>query len=598
MRASLLLIALAACGTKSMDPPNEPPGSPSSAPSFPVDRRAPAAATTPPVASTPPPVITPDTFAPGEVDVVSIAHTGEQKRPISPLIYGMNTPMTGTLPASVLAGATFLRRGGDRCNAYNWETNLSNGSRIVGFANDMFLAEGLASPNAPGELDRALIASNIAGGRGTMVPFVLNDYVAATPASNIPYTLPGWNIGQWFRRVEIVKPTPFALVPDANDGVVYTDEHVDFLRRQFPGDIYAPGKAQVMVGTDNEPDLYVSNFPMLQRGSGEALYEDGAHVGNRITAVELTQRVIKFATRVKQMSPQAMVVGPDHFHYDGWTNFHGENKVKYSDEGRWYMEDFLEDLRAAGDKLGKRLLDTWDFHWYPQRVFGGTFTWSLDHAVRPLTEPEIEAILQGPRSYWDHDWDEHSWITDDHLHGPAYILERLFNRIDSSYPGTGLGVTEYFPGGCAHVSSALATADTLGVFGRMGVRIAAMWPHTCDLGYALGGFELLRNANGNGLHFGETSVRLEHPEKVESSAFAAFGDDGRVTALIINKTKASRSFGLRVFHTAKLQSVDVFRVDASHVRPALVEHATLTKTNAWRYDAPPMSAALVVLSAN
>jgi hypothetical protein len=376
------------------------------------------------------------------------------------------------------------------------------------------------------------------------------------------------------------------------DGVVYTDENLDFLRRQFGGDVYEPGPTQVMVGSDNEPDLYAFNFPMLQRGSGKPLYMGGVQVGNALTPAEFTDRFVKFATRVKDLEPLATIVGPDHYHYDGWTTFN-QYDTGYTDDGRWYMDDFLATVRAASEAQGRRLLHTWDFHWYPQRVFSGTFTWALDDAKRPMTADEIEAVVQGPRSYWDPDWDEHSWITDDHLKGPAYILTRLFDRLAKGYPGTTLGVTEYFPGGCSHVSSALGVVDTLGVFGRMGVHLAAMWPHTCDLGFAFGGFRLVRNADGAGLRFDGTSVAVEHPEKVESSVYAASDAWPRVTVLVVNKTDAPRKFGLRLFHP-ELASVEVRRVDASHVVPALVEDTKLSKTNAYAYDAPPKSAALLV----
>ena len=538
----------------------------------------------------------PDTFAAGETDVVSLVTTAQDRKAISPLLYGLNVATASgasAIPADVLRGVTFLRRGGDRANAYNWETNVSNGSYSNGFANDTFLASGLASPNTPGELDRVLIAQNRAAGRGTMVPFVMNDYVAGPLGGNIPYTTPGWNIQQYFRRVELVKPTAFATTPNLNDGVVYTDEHIDFLNRAFAGGIFAPGPTQVMVGTDNEPDLFAYNFPMLQRGTGRTLTMNGVAVGTQVTGTEFTARFLRFAKRVKALWPTAPIIGPDHYHYDGWTNW-WDSMSEYSDQGRWYMDDFLATVRAES---GVRLLDAWDFHWYPQRVFNGTYAWALDNAARKMTAAEIDAVVQGPRSYWDTTYDEQSWITRDHLFGPAYIVTRLQARLAAGYPGTKLGVTEYFPGGCAHVSSALAVADTLGVFARMGVNVAAMWPHSCDLQFAYGGFKLLRNADGNGLGFAATSVKIEHPELAPSSVHAASDDASRVTVLVINKSTATRRFGVRVSNAQRLTAVDAYRVDASHASPFLASRTTLTKNNAYLYSAPALSATLLVFRA-
>lgn len=540
-------------------------------------------------------VVDPDAFADGDVDVTSNVRTTEERKTISPLIYGLNSMRASVEVPAVMAGATFVRRGGDRGNTYNWETNLSTGSIETGCSSDLYLASELANQNAPGELDRALIAKNRAAGRATMVPFVMNDYVTGAVAASIPYTAPGWPIDQYFRRVELVKPTPFSDTPDLTDGVVYTDEHLHFLMTRFQADVFAPGPTQVMIGTDNEPDIYDTNYPMLQRGTGAALYAaDGTQIGNRVTGPEFTAKFVKFAKRMKELAPAAPIVGPDHYHYDGWTTWHASMTTEYSDAGRWFMDDFLATVKAESEAAQKRLLDTWDFHWYPQRLFAGTYTWALDDAKRPMTDDEIDAVLQGPRSYWDPDYDEQSWITTDHLHAPAYILKRLQDRLDAGYPGTKLGVTEYFPGGCAHVSSGLATADSLGVFGRMGVSIAALWPHDCDLKYAFGGFQLMRNADGEGLAFAGTSVRVETPEKAESSVHAAIDVGTRVTVLVINKTRAPRRFGLRLFGVPRYDVADVYRIDADHPSPTLAGHETLTKINAYAYAAPPLSATLLV----
>jgi hypothetical protein len=544
-----------------------------------------------------PPPVDPDALDPDSFDVESVVKGAEDRKPISPLLYGMNTIRNPEETFDVMPGVTWVRRGGDRANAYNWETNISNGAFANNWANDTYLAGLLGNPNAPGELDRALIEKNRAAGRATMVPFVMNHYVAGPVSGPVPYMNWGWPIDNYFRRVEVVKPTPYSDTPDVNDGVVYTDEHVYFLKKQFRDDIYAPGPTQVMIGTDNEPDIYAFNFPMLQRGGGSAIYRGGTQIGTRVLSGEFVEKFLRFAKRVKEFAPNAAIVGPDHYHYDGWTTWWYSASGEYSDKGRWFMDDFLATVRAESEKLGTRLLDTWDFHWYPQRVFDGTDAWMLDHSARRMTEEEIEAVVQGPRSYWDPTYDEHSWITDDHLKGPAFILTRLFSRVDAAYPGTHLGVTEYFPGGCAHISSGLATADTLGVFARMGVHLAAMWPHKCDPTYAFGGFKLFRDADGHRRSFAGTSVRVEHPEVAESSVHAGSDHRERVTAVVINKTRSERRFGLRIFDAAPLTKVSIHRIDASHASPEPVLETQLTKVNAYVYVAPPMSAALLDFTA-
>ena len=133
----------------------------------------------------------PGRFAKGRVDVTTIIRTARGRRPISPLIYGVNVSNDAAgLPPRLAAAVSFVRRGGDRSNAYDWETNVSSGAFDNDWANDMFLADGLPDQNAPAGVDLRLIGENRAAGRGSMVPFVLNDYVAGPVASDIPWDTP------------------------------------------------------------------------------------------------------------------------------------------------------------------------------------------------------------------------------------------------------------------------------------------------------------------------------------------------------------------------------------------------------------------------
>lgn len=557
----------------------------------------------PPLRDPAPPAGDPDTFAAGEVDVVTNVKTAEDRKPISPLIYGINGFPSSSFPADVLEAVTLVRRGGDRGNSYNWETNVSNGSYNNNFVNDMNLAGGTPNQNAPAATDLALLAQHRPAGRAVMVPFVLQDWVSGPQGAIGSWNTAGWNRSQYFRRVGFVKPTAFLPTPDLADGMVYTDEHLQYMRDKYPGeDITAPGPGQLLVGIDNEPDLYHYNFPMLQSGTGAAIVSNGTTVGNRVTTTDFTERMISFARKVKQMAPQSTVVGPSHYHFDGWTNWHGENTVTYSNapNGHWYMDDFLAAVKTASDQEGKRLLDTWDFHWYPQGMSGGKYVWDLDNATRALTAAEIQQIVQGPRSYWDPTYDENSWITEPwHLGGPTYIITRLKARIQAAYPGTKIGVTEYNPGGRNHIASGLGVADSLGVFQRLGVDIAAFWPvgNATALAYAYGGLKLLRNADGNGLAYAETDVRVEHPEVAPSSVYAGSDTSKRVTVLVVNKTPATRTFGVRAFNADLLTTVDVYRIDAGHPSPYLVTQDALTKVNAYAYAAPPLSATMLVFRA-
>ena len=245
-----------------------------------------------------------------------------------------------------------------------------------------------------------------------MVPFVLNDWVSGPVASNIPYATAGWNKAAYFNRVGLVKPTAFATharsqrrhglhgrAHGLHEGPV-RDRHLRV----------SAGASRVLVGIDNEPDLYHCNFPMLQEGSRRRHHdaERRHHVGKRVTAEEFTQRTITFASAREAPSRRTRtIVGPSHYHFDGFTTWHELENAQFrrTATGTWMTSSPPSRRRAT--RTGVRLLDTWDFHWYPQRVSStGRTSRRLDNSVRTMTAAEIDAVVQGPRSYWDPTYDE------------------------------------------------------------------------------------------------------------------------------------------------------------------------------------------------
>ena len=150
----------------------------------------------------------------------------------------------------------------------------------------------------------------------------------------------------------------------------------------------------------------------------------------------------------------------------------------------------------------------------------------------------------------------------------------------------------------SHISSGLGVVDSLGVFQRQGVEMAAFWPEgsATALAYAYGGLKLLRNANGAGLRYADTDVRVEHPEVVQTSVYAGSDTADRVTVIVVNKTASARRVGLRAFHEKRLTHVDAYRIDAAHPSPYLAASQAVTKVNAYGYAAPPFSATMLVFT--
>jgi hypothetical protein len=196
--------------------------------------------------------------------------------------------------------------------------------------------------------------------------------------------------------------------------------------------------------------------------------------------------------------------------------------------GEWY----LKQMKAYQDKHGVRLLDYFDNHFYPQanKV-------TSDDAADPTVNA---ARLRSTRSLWDHSYVDESWIKD--LGNPddkIWFIPRMKKMVADNYPGTKTAITEYNWGALKNINGALAQADVLGIFGREGLDLAALWGFekpTDPWAYA---FRMYRNYDGKGSEFGDTSVSATSDDPDKLAIYASTrSSDHALLLMVINKDPA------------------------------------------------------------
>jgi hypothetical protein len=108
--------------------------------------------------------------------------------------------------------------------------------------------------------------------------------------------------------------------------------------------------------------------------------------------------------------------------------------------------------------------------------------------------------------------------------------------VNTYYPGTKIGITEYSWGAESHISGAIAQADVLGIFGREGVDLATFWG-SLNAGYPIrNAFKMYRNYDGNKSTFGDTSVSASVGNPDNVAAFAAQrSSDNALTVMVVCK---------------------------------------------------------------
>ena len=229
-----------------------------------------------------------------------------------------------------------------------------------------------------------------------------------------------------------------------------------------------------------------------------------------------------------------MIFGPVHYGFEGIYSWQGELSAT-PDGTNWFPDKYLPAIKAASDTYGKPLIDVYDFHWYSEATDGSTRVTNLTGST--LTDAQVQAIVQSPRSLWDPTYSENSWITNDVLGEPIRLLPRLQAKINAEFPGTRISITEYENGGDNHIAGTIAQADNLGVFGAQGLFAATLWPlGNCP--YILAGFRAFRAFDGGTASFGDTSLKATS-SNVQNVAVYASSDStnpGRFVFVAINRS--------------------------------------------------------------
>ena len=495
-----------------------------------------AAAPTPPApAAAPTPAPAPD---------VTVTMTPSITHAISPWIYGLNS-LNSTSGAPPLT--TLDRTGGNRWTAYNWENNASNAGSDYLYESDAFLS----SSTTPAEAVRAIIAADRAAGAASLVTIQMQGWVAADESGPVSTSNPPDTTR--FKPIVFKKSTqsavPFTTSPPTSDNAVYMDEFAWALDQKFSGlGIFAAGTSlPTFVELDNEPELWNSTHLEVQGPTA-------------ITSDAYIARTLALTQALKDQFPSMVIVGPAHYGFGGLFSWQGELSPTPTG-ANWFTDKYLAAINAASSTYGRPLVDVYDFHWYSEATDpSGARVTSLTGAT--LTDAQVQAVAQSPRSLWDGSYSETSWVRNT-LGGPIALLPRLQAKIAASNPGMKLGITEYNNGGCLNIAGSLAQADNLGIFGAQGLYAATYWPLGSNESYCLSSFRAYRGFDGAGATFGDVSVQADSSDIQSVAAYASTDSAhaGRTVFVAINRSTSAKqtSFtGLAVSGTAHL-----YRISAS-----------------------------------
>jgi len=256
------------------------------------------------------------------------------------------------------------------------------------------------------------------------------------------------------------------------------------------------------------------------------------------TMKEIRDKMFQYAGMVKSNDPNALILGPEEFgwsgyFYSGYDLWYGSSygwgtTPDRTTNGGWdYMPWLLKEFYQRATNTNQRLLDYFTLHCYPEdgNVAGDNVSTSTQLLRNRLT-----------RKFWDTNYVDETWIGSQTIN-IVMLIPRMKAWVNTYYPGTKIGITEYNWGAEDHINGATAQADIMGIFGREGLDLATRWttPGTGTPTYKA--MKLYRNYDGNKSTFGDTSVSASAPDPNNLTAYAAVRSaDGALTLMVINKS--------------------------------------------------------------
>ena len=503
------------------------------------------------------------TFAQSGAVTVSI-DVAQSRRAINPNVYGV----AYATPAQLAdLNAPLNRYGGNNTSRYNWQINADNRGQDWYFQS---IPEASATSGKRG--DDFITDARSAGAQPALtIPTI--GWVArlgANRAKLASYSIAKYgpqtgNDSQWF--------------PDAGNGIRASDGARITWNDQ--ADANTPNNATIQRGWINHlvtrwgvaangglKYYILDNEPSLWHETHRDVHATGA------TMEEVRDYMLAYAREVKNADPARSVIGPEEWGWLGtklsgydqqWGNTHGwpawSSLPDRSSHGQMdYLPWLLQQVQQASALEGRRLLDVFTSHYYPQ---GGEFSDDTSSTMQARRN-------KSTRSLWDPAYVDDSWIA-----SVIRYIPQLRDWVTQYYPGTAIGITEYNWGAEGHINGATTQADLYGIFGREGLDMAARWTTPATASPTYKAMKIYRNYDGNKSTFGDVSVKTTSSSNPDSlSVFGAQrSSDDAVTVMVINKVGVSTPVTVNLSNFAPGGPAQVYQLTSTNAITRLTDIA-------------------------
>jgi hypothetical protein len=311
------------------------------------------------------------------------------------------------------------------------------------------------------------------------------------------------------------------------------------------------GYAPRFVAFDNEPELW-----------GYTHYD--VHP-DCTTYQEILDHYLAYAPAVQEVVPDAELTGPVTCCWEFYWHSASGSADEREHGNQPFLPWFLDQMRSYEEQQGRRILHVLDIHYYPEGVFNN------------LSDPETAAQrLRSTRSLWDASYVDESWIGE-----PIRLIPRMLAEINTHYPGTRLGISEWNWGADTTMNGALAIADVLGIFGREGLYFAAYWQFPPPGSPGAFAFQMYSNYDNEGSRFEGTVLPVRRTDAEAVGAYAALDQSSGIIRLMLINRQPAKAEAVRVLldgfspTSAALYRYDQTRADGIASSEAVVANGAV-----------------------
>ncbi len=519
-----------------------------------------------------------------------VVDVGAGVKPISPWIYGKNNSLSDKTSSPVQesqwqlyreAGLRMFREnGGNNCTKYNWRKTLSS---HPDWYNNVY-------PHSWDFLAQSLV-DNTTGTQGVL-SFQLLGKVAFYRGAN--FNDYAFNQSQWWDGIrqnlagggEVDSNGGPDALKDGDPSLYLTDWPAEsttaILDHWFgAGGLGLDPERFIYWNMDNEPEIWHSTHDDAQP--------------EELPAEEYMKKYFAVAKLARQKYPDIKLMGPVFTNEWQWYAWGKDNHITVNEGGvqkkYTWVEYFIKRIGEEQKASGVRLLDVFDFHFYPN------------------TEDDPDLTMQLHRIWFDTTWNYPKangckligggW---DESITKEYIWERCRRWLEQFIgPDHGItfGMTE-----CGAIHSddpnvvAVWHASHLGTFADEGIEVFTPWE------WNVGQWEVLHLFSR---YCGD--LRVESTSDLDSlvSAYSSVSRKGdTLTIILVNRDRSSsqnvavtvNNFKLSetTFATLQLNDLPATETFQSHTSNALQKGSVTVNNNSFSLDLPTISVTAVILT--